>query len=387
MPLTGVTVLDLSQYGPGRYAAQLLGDFGADVIAVEAPAARAGADRANDGVSRSRRNGTNPTFRSRRSIGLDLKSDAGREVLLRLAEGSDVLLEGFRPGTTDRLGVGYEAVAARSPRLVYCSLTGYGQDGPDAGRAGHDLNYIAETGLLSLATRPGQRPGIPGGIVADYAAGGLQTAFAILAALRERDRTGRGMHLDVSMVGGLLSLLAAVESWRDAGDPDASWGGGLVSGAAPFYDCYATADGGWLSVAPLEAPFFRSLCEELERPDLIELQGERERWPELRAELEAVFATQPLAVWLERLGPNTCTAPVLSVGDAFAQARARGEVHDVARVQPIGGLPYRDERPVVRTAGAHTREVLRERGWSEAEVDELLAAGAAYAEAEAVGLS
>lgn len=194
-PLSGVRILDLSALAPGPFATMLLGDLGAEVITVEAPAAaRSGSGLGalpGYGGERARRQGINPLYRSRRSLVLDLKQPQALEIALQLAQRSDVFVEGFRPGTCERLGLGYDTVAARNPAIVYCSLTGYGQSGELAMRAGHDLNYIAESGLLSATTRDGQRPGIPVNVVADFAAGGLLAAFGILAGLLGRQASGR----------------------------------------------------------------------------------------------------------------------------------------------------------------------------------------------------
>jgi alpha-methylacyl-CoA racemase len=347
----------------------LLGDLGADVVTVEVPA---GARRDSDpgtlpghGGAAARAAGTSPLFRSRRCITLDLKQPADLDIVLRLVDRADVFIEGFRPGVCDRLGLGYEALAARRAQLVYCSITGYGQSGPDAHRAGHDLTYLAESGLLSVTSRDGARPGIPLNVLADNAAGGLVAAFGILAALRARDRSGHGSHVDVSMYEGLLSMLAPAAAAHAAGAPDPSWAGGLLSGQAPFYDCYRTADGRWLAIAALETKFFVALCEALERPDLVAAQHDAERWPQLRDELERAFAAAPLEHWLERLGHlDAAVAPVLSLPEAFARAAARGALTAPAAVGPIPRMT--GVVPVISSGAAqrdeHREAILRELG-------------------------
>lgn len=381
-PLAGIRVLDLSALAPGPFATMLLGDLGADVVTVEAPpSARPGSGvstlRVHGGVE-ARRRGLNPLHRSRRSIVLDLKQPAGLDVALRLAAASDVFVEGFRPGVCDRLGLGYAALSAAHPGLVYCSLTGYGQEGELALRAGHDLNYIAEAGLLSVSTRPGQRPGIPLNMAADYAAGGLLAAFGILAALTGRASTGRGTHVDVSMYEGLLGLLQVAPAWTAAGAPDPSWGGGLLSGAVPFYDCYRTSDDQWLSVAALEPKFFANLCTALQRPELIEAHADPARWDEIRSAFTEAFAGAPLTTWLDRFAEvDTAVAPVRSVTDAFATAHHRGVLPAPAQVGPIprmsGWAPVAG--PVATRPGAHSREVLGELGLTPEQIDELVTAG------------
>ncbi|CAN5630096.1 CaiB/BaiF CoA-transferase family protein [soil metagenome] len=382
-PLAGIRVLDVSALAPGPFATMLLGDLGADVITVEAPpSVRPGAvlgDLPMYGGERARRDGASPLHRSRRSIVLNLKKSAGLDVALALAATADVFVEGFRPGACARLGLGYDALSVVNPGLVYCSLTGYGQGGDLAQRAGHDLNYIAEAGLLSATTRPGQRPGIPLNMAADYAAGGLLAAFGILAALTGRVASGRGTHVDVSMYEGLLGLLQVVPAWTRAGAPDPSWGGGLLSGAVPFYDCYRTADDQWLSVGALEPKFFANLCSALDRPDLVASHTDPQRWDEVRAVFTETFAGAPLATWLERLSAvDTAVAPVRSLPDAFATAYRRGVLPTPDTVGPIPRMSgwAVAPGPVVTRPGTHTREVLSELGRTAEQIDELVAGGA-----------
>ncbi len=382
-PLSGVRVLDLSALAPGPFATMLLGDLGAEVITVEAPAAARSGSGLGElpayGGERARRQGINPLYRSRRSLVLDLKQPQALEVALQLAQRCDVFVEGFRPGTCERLGLGYDTVAARNPGIVYCSLTGYGQSGELSMRAGHDLNYIAESGLLSATTRDGQRPGIPVNVVADFAAGGLLAAFGILAGILGRQASGKGTHIDASMYEGLLGLLQVVQSWSAASAPDPSWGRGLLSGAVPFYECYRTADGQWLSVAALEPKFFVNLCTALGRPDLVSAHADESRWGELRAAFEEIFAAASLADWLVRLDEvDTAVAPVRSLPDAFEAARRRG-VLDASGM--VGSLPRMSAwKPttgsVVTRPGQHTREILDEIGLSPDKIEMLLAAGA-----------
>lgn len=382
-PLCGIRVLDLSALAPGPFATMLLGDLGAEVITVEAPAAaRSGSglgELPGYGGERARRQGINPLYRSRRSLVLDLKQPQALEIALQLAQRSDVLVEGFRPGTCERLGLGYDTVAARNPAIVYCSLTGYGQSGELSMRAGHDLNYIAESGLLSATTRDGQRPGIPLNVVADFAAGGLLAAFGVLAGLLGRRASGRGTYIDVSMYEGLLGLLQVARSWTRASAPDPSWGRGLLSGAVPFYDCYRTADGQWLSVAALEPKFFANLCTALGRTDLIAAHADPSRWDELRAAFEQIFSAASLAEWLARLDEvDTAVAPVRSLPDAFEAARRRGVLDAIGAVGPLPRMSaWQPTSGAVATRpGQHTREILEEIGRSPDEIETLLAGGA-----------
>ncbi|MGK2881991.1 MAG: CaiB/BaiF CoA transferase family protein [Mycobacterium sp.] len=382
-PLSGIRVLDLSALAPGPFATMLLGDLGAEVITVEAPAAaRSGSglgELPGYGGERARRQGINPLYRSRRSLVLDLKQPQALEIALQLAQRCDVFVEGFRPGTCERLGLGYDTVVARNPGIVYCSLTGYGQSGELSMRAGHDLNYIAESGLLSATTRDGQHPGIPVNVVADFAAGGLLAAFGILAGLLGRQASGKGTHIDASMYEGLLGLLQVVQSWTAASAPDPSWGRGLLSGAVPFYECYRTADGQWLSVAALEPKFFLNLCTALGRPDLVSAYAETSRWGELRAAFEQIFSAACLADWLARLDEvDTAVAPVRSLPDAFEAAQRRGVLDGSGMVGPLPRMSAWKPTTgsVVTRPGQHTREILDEIGHSPDEIEILLAAGA-----------
>lgn len=368
-PLDGLRVIDLTGLSPGQYATMLLGDLGADVITVEPPATRRSGSRPaalpGHGGTAARELGINPLFRSRRSIVLDLKSPEDLDIALRLVDTADVFVEGFRPGVCDRLGLGYETLNARNPELVYCSITGYGSSGEAALRPGHDLNYIAEAGLLSVLGREEDPPRIPLNLVADLAAGGMVAALGILAALRGRDRTGRGSHVDVSMLEGLLSMLAPAASWHEAGAPDASFGGAINSGAAPFYDSYRTSDGQWLAVAAMEQKFFVALCQALSRPDLAPLQFDASRWPELRREFELIFAAQPLDYWLRHLAEvDTTVTPVRSIPEAFSEARRTGVIESGVTVGPIPRISgyAHSVGPVARTADQDRTEILAELG-------------------------
>lgn len=364
-PLAGVRVLDLSQFAPGLFAGRILADLGAEVVSVEAPVRRRADSHLGDlplhGGRESRRAGTNPLYRRRRSIVVDLKHPEGRDVVLALASRADVFLEGFRPGACDRLGVGYGHVSACNAAIVYCSVTGFGQTGPSAQRAGHDLTYLAESGLLAATTREGQRPGIPLNLVADLAGGGLMAALRIVAAIRARDATGRGVHLDVSMVDGVRTMLAPVAAWMDGGVPDPSWGVGLLSGGAPHYDCYLTADEKWISVAALEPKFFIALCDALDRPDLRGLDGDTAAWDRLRAGLDEAFARRPRQAWLERFAElDLPVAPVRSIAEAF-------EEHPVA-LEPCD--------PTTSQPGSHSLELLEQAGFGPEAIEGLVRSGA-----------
>jgi alpha-methylacyl-CoA racemase len=362
-------VLDLSTVGPATRCARILSDYGARVVKVGAPPRRAGvqiepawwAYAAGRGWLRAR---------------IDLKAAAGREALLALTERADVMIESFRPGVADRLGIGFDTVAARNPRIVYCSTTGYGQDGPRAQWAGHDLDYLAVAGYLDCSgRRPDGGPVLPGATIADSAAGGMHAALAILAALLRRATTGRGEHLDVSVADGVLSLMALATDEHLATGAETGPGTGLLTGRYACYDVYRCADGRWLAVAAIEPPFFANLCRRLGLESWIPHQLDEDRQPELRAQLAAGFARRDRDAWVAELGPgDACVAPVLSVAEVAADSgfearhafcEAEHPVH--GRVRQVGPVLAGQIRPddtlrVRDASGTDTDALLREAG-------------------------
>jgi len=375
-PLAGVRVIDLSRLAPGPYASMLLGDLGADVTLVEAPAgAIAGASRAQ-GEAAERRRAYNPLGRNKRSIVVNLKTEAGRDLVHELAREADVFLEGFRPGVTDRLGVGYDAISASNPRIVYASLSGYGQDGPYRDLVGHDINYISVGGALSAIGRPGQKLAIPQNTLADFAAGGLMTAFAIVSALYSRDRSGGvGQYLDMSMSDNVLYLLASQTGGVLAGGEAPKPGATNLNGAAPHYNVYECADGKWLSLGSLEPQFWAALCRLVGREDMIERQSDASAWPAFEEHLDGFFRRKTRDEWFAELRDvELCIAPVLDLGEALGNEhqQARGmtvsvEDASLGTVQQVGVGPKFSATPgsVRSTAprpGEHTDEVLRALG-------------------------
>src|SRR5438309_2759608 len=249
MPLEGIRILDLTRQAPGPYCTMLLGDLGADVIIVEeAP----GAGRRMDMGMSGRGQAFWALNRNKRSVGLNLKEPKAQEAFLRLAEKADVVIEGFRPGVVKRLGVDYEAVSARNPRIVYCSLSGYGQTGPYSNLVGHDINYISLGGALDATGWPGTPPAIPLNLIADFAGGGLYAAFAILAAIVAREVTGRGQYVDMAMSDGVTSLLAMATGQFFGGGHSPERGADFLNGGIPAYNVYECADRKWLSIGSLE---------------------------------------------------------------------------------------------------------------------------------------
>jgi alpha-methylacyl-CoA racemase len=391
--LGGVRVLDLSRLLPGGFCSLLLADFGADVVKVEdtgmgdyvrwAPPAYEGAEPSAASALFLALN------RNKRSIRIDLKRPEGRDLLLRLVRGADVVLESFRPGVLDRLGVGFEALRAANPGIVLCSISGYGQDGPLRDRSGHDMNYLGLVGLLGLT---GERDGPPvqaAGQIADLGGGALMAAFAILAALRERDRSGEGQVVDVSMADGALSWLAMVAAAALAGAPAPQRGGLELAGGLVCYRPYACADG-WVSLGALEPKFWAAWCRGVGREDLVAGQLERPGG-EVHREVEMIFAARTRAEWSAFAGEHDCCLePVLDLEEALASELVRARDMVVEIDQPgaerpvrllgvpvkLGRTPGDPARAPGPSLGEHTHEVLREAGLDAAEIEALEAAGA-----------
>jgi alpha-methylacyl-CoA racemase len=328
--LDGITVLDLSTVGPAARASRWLADYGARVVKVAAPA----------GVQ------IDPPFhaysggRGLEHVVIDLKAPDGRDHFLDLAADADVVIESFRPGVVDRLGIGYDEVKGRNPRIVYCSTTGYGQAGPHAQWAGHDLNYLAMGGFLHCTGRDGSgKPPVPGATVADSAGGGMQAVIAVLAALVK----GEGAYLDVSAADGVLALMALQVDEYLATGAEPGPGSGILTGRYACYDTYRASDGKWLTVAAIEPRFWANLCAAVGCPQWTSHQTDDDAQDAIRADLAAAFATRPRDEWVALLAPaDTCVAPVLSVPevvDAFPDAVVDAE-------HPEHGS-YRQLRPLL----------------------------------------
>jgi crotonobetainyl-CoA:carnitine CoA-transferase CaiB-like acyl-CoA transferase len=331
-PLDGIRILDLTRLLPGAFATALLADLGADVIKIEQPG---GGDpmRAYEPRIGASSGYTWVTDRNKRSLVLDLREQA--DDLITLVAGADALIESFRPGVMERLGLGYEALAAVNPALVYVSVSGYGADGPLARAAGHDINYLGRAGVLGVT----ERPALPGVQVADLAGGSLLGVAGLLAALVRAKTTGEGDHVDVSMTDGAFALQALnLGAYFAAGQvPD------LLTGGVPCYGVYECADGRWLTVGALEPPFWREFCAGVDREDLVERQFD----PSAREEVRALLATRPRDEWLERLAPrDACVGPVNSLAEAIAdpQLRARQMVHEDFGAAPQLGTPLKFRR-------------------------------------------
>jgi alpha-methylacyl-CoA racemase len=308
-PLAGLKVVELAGLGPGPHAAMIFADLGADVVRVDRPAG---------GLQLGSPDAPDPTLRGRRRVAADLKDPAGQETVLRLVERADVLLEGYRPGVTERLGVGPADCHARNPRLIYGRMTGWGQDGPLAARAGHDINYISLTGALHAIGRADQRPVPPLNLVGDYGGGSMLLVTGVLAALWEAQRSGQGQVVDAAMVDGASVLvqlvwgLRAQDMWSD------ERGANLLDGHAPFYDTYPCADGRYVAVGALEPQFYAALLAGLQiDPARLPEQYDRAGWPTLRARFTAEFLSRGRDEWAEVFaGTDACVTPVLTFGEA-----------------------------------------------------------------------
>ncbi len=377
-PLEGLRVVELASIGPGPMCCMLLADLGADVVRVDRTEA------SGLGVAMDRRHDVNG--RGRRSVALDLKRPAGRDAVLALVERADVLIEGFRPGVTEKLGLGPADCHARNPRLVYGRMTGFGQTGPLAAAAGHDLNYIALTGALHAIGPAGGAPVPPLNLVGDYGGGALYLAFGVLAALFERQRSGRGQVVDAAMVDGAASLASIFYGLKASGGWSAPRGENLLDGGAPFYATYRTADGRWVSLGALEPKFFATFAAKAGLDArFVQRQYDRRLWPELREALAALFASRTRDEWCTLLeGSDACFAPVLDFDEApsHAHARERGAFVTIDGVVQPAPAPRFDRTPAAvprpgPEVGQHTREVLAGAGLPPAQIEALFAEGVA----------
>ena len=324
-PLAGIRVVELAGLAPAPFGCMILADLGADVVQVDRPGAARIAPPPG------------PMQRGRRTVTLDLKTEAGAGELLRLVHRADVLVEGYRPGVAERLGLGPLDCEKINPRLVYARMTGWGQQGPLAARAGHDIDYIAVAGALDPLGRAGERPHAPLNLIGDFAGGGMLMAVGVLAALLERSRSGRGQVVDAAMVDGSALLTAFLHGMLTAGLWPNPRGANTLDGGAPFYDTYATADGRFVAVGALEPAFYAALLGGLGLADAgLPGQYDRERWPELRERLAAAFATRTRDEWAAHFaGTDACVAPVLSPAEAPAHPHNRARETFVR----VGGVP------------------------------------------------
>ena len=371
--LEGIKVLDLSRLFPGPYCSMILADLGAEVLRVE--------DRrfAEEGT------GMATVMRNKRHMTLNLKHPRGLEIFCRLAKDADVILEGFRPGVTKRLGVGYESMKEINPGVIYCSVTGYGQDGPYRDMVGHDINYLSFGGVLGLTGEPGRKPVIPPIQIADMAAGGMCAALGIMAALIVRQKTGKGQYIDISMLDGIIAMLPfpARLLWESGKDPQR--GDTLLSGMAPCYNVYETKDGEYVSLGALEPRFWSALCKKLGREDFTPYQyAEGEKRAEIILYLQRVFKDKSREEWMEDLKDlDVCFGKVLPVEEALKDPQVSYRKMVTEFLDPKKGkmkllsspIKLSETPPDIRMApagfGEHTEEVLTELGYEAVEIEAL----------------
>ena len=376
-PLEGIRIVELAGLGPAPFAGMMLADAGADVVRV---------DRFDRATYPPR---TDPHVdllnRGRRSVAVDLKRSEGVEVVLRLAAAADGLMEGFRPGVAERLGIGPDACLARNPRLAYGRMTGWGQGGPMAPAAGHDIDYIALAGALEPIGRAGDRPVPPLNLVGDFGGGGMLLAFGLVAAMLSARTTGKGQVVDAAMVDGAASLMTMMFAFRQLGWWKEERGVNILDTGAHFYEVYETSDGGFMAVGAIEPQFYAELLDRLGLADAgLPDQNDRARWPEMKERFAARFATRTRAEWEEVFaGSDACVAPVLSPAEApdHPHNRARSTFTEVAGVvQPAPAPRFLSTPGEIRrpppNPGQHGDDALADWGFAAGEVEQLRREGA-----------
>lgn len=372
-PLKGYRIIEVAGIGPGPFAAMMLADMGAEVIRIDRPGGSGTAmgDPKKDVLNRGRR-----------SLALDLKSAAGRAALLRLAERADGLMEGFRPGVMERMGLGPEDCAARNEGLVYGRMTGWGQEGPLAGAAGHDINYIAMSGPLAAIGRRGDKPAVPLNLVGDFGGGAMFLAFGMVCGLLEAQRSGRGQVVDAAMVDGAALLMAMMHGFDAMGLWRPERGGNLLDSGAPFYDVYETRDGKHIALGALEPQFYREFVAKAGLADhpACARQMDLKAWPEMRAAIAETVKSKTRDAWQALLeGSDACFAPVLDYREArdHPHMTARNTFTDAFGVTQPGPAPRFSRTPGAIASepagpGEHSRAILAENGFSEAEIAALV---------------
>ena len=371
-PLHGYRIVELGAIGPGPFCAMMLADMGADVIRLDRHEA------ADLGLKRETRFAT--LNRGRKSVAINLKSPGAAAVVMRLIRSADGLIEGFRPGVTERLGLGPDACLRENPRLVYGRITGWGQQGPLAQDAGHDINYLAISGALHGIGRKGAPPSPPSNLLADMAGGGMYLAFGMVCAILEASRSGKGQVVDAAMVDGVASLLTSVSGMYAAGLLNDDRGENYYDSGAPWYDCYETADNKFISVGSIEKRFYQTLIKILGlEHEALPDQHDRQRWPELRRRFEAAFKTRTRDEWTNLFeGQDACIAPVLTLREAqnHPHMKARAAFIEIAGVlQPAPAPRFSRTEPDTPNPppepGAHTEEALADWGFSTEQISEL----------------
>ena len=392
MALDGIKILDLSRLAPGPYCSMLLADFGADVTLVEAvPGASAklgGTAGGGRSANAERAAAYNALGRGKKSIALNLKDEAARAVFYDMVKSADVVLEGFRPGVVKRLGVDYETLSKINPRVIGCSLSGFGQTGPYSNLVGHDINYIAIGGALGVTGRPGTAPAIPVNIVADFAGGGLMAAFAICLAIIAREKTGRGQDVDISMSDGVFSLMTMAYTTMFSAGVVIKPGEFLLNGAVPWYNTYLCSDDRWFSLGSIEPHFYEALMRVLGLDEFLEKQYDASCYADMAAKIAAVLKTKTAQQWMDIMSRHDiCAAPVRAMDEAAVDPHnvARQMVIEVdspvGKVKQAGIAPKLSDTPgkVRGTSpliGQHTDEVLGALGYDAGKIAALRERGA-----------
>jgi alpha-methylacyl-CoA racemase len=376
-PLQGVKIVELAGIGPGPFAGMLLSDMGADIVRIDR------AQQVNPGTFD--KPNLEPLYRGRRSIGVDLKNPEGVETVLRLVESADALFEGFRPGVTERLGLGPDTCLARNPKLVYARMTGWGQDGPMAQAAGHDINYIALAGALAHFGREGGKPTPPINLVGDFGGGGMYMAFGLVCGILEARASGKGQVVDVAMVDGAASLMSMMWGLRQIGFWDEKLGVNVLDTGAPFYDTYETSDGKFISLGSLEPQFYAELIEKTGLGDAdLPIQMDRGGWDTLRDKFTELFKTKTRDEWDAILrGTDACYAPVLTMSEAAQDEHMKARKSIIERdgvLQPAPAPRFSRTEPTIEHSapwpGQQTDAALADWGFADGEIAKLRETGA-----------
>lgn len=369
-PLNGIKIIEIAGIGPGPFCAMMLSDLGAEVVRIDRRSALGQGSKFN------------VLNRGRRSVAVDLKNADGVAAVLRLVDQADALIEGFRPGVMERLGLGPDVCLKRNPKLVFGRMTGWGQEGPLAQAAGHDINYISLSGVLGAIGRCGERPVPPLNLVGDFGGGGMMLALGVTCALLEVQKSGKGQVVDAAMTDGSAALMAAIYGMKEMGGWGLDRGTNMLDSGAHFYDAYECADGKWISIGSIEPQFYALLLEKGEIEDS-EFQGQmdREKWPELKAKTVALFKTKSREEWCEIMeGSDVCFAPILDLAEApeHPHNKARKTFIEIDGVIQPAPTPRFSRTPNETpgpppTVGQHTDEVLISWGFTNEEVVDLRA--------------